>query len=92
VVPSLPAAAPLQTLEESALEEVDDLSVLALDDVSDDDDKLEGEGLSSGEERGLELVKHRGSSGILLTTLLVSILISELLRRSSHLMSRAAFP
>jgi hypothetical protein len=53
VVPSLPAAAPLQTLEESALEEVEDLSVLALDDVSDDDDKLEGEGLSSGEERGL---------------------------------------
>jgi hypothetical protein len=53
VVPSLPAAAPLQTLEESALEEVDDLSVLALDDVSDDDDKSEGEGLSSGDERGL---------------------------------------
>jgi hypothetical protein len=53
VVPSLPAAAPLRTLEESALEEVDDLSVLALDDVSDDDDKSEGDGLLSGDERGL---------------------------------------
>jgi hypothetical protein len=40
-------------LEKSALEEVDDLSVLELDDVSDDDDKSEGEGLSSGEEGGL---------------------------------------
>ena len=51
-VPSPPAAAPLQTLEESALE-VDDLSVLELDDGSDDDDKSEGEGLLSGEEGGL---------------------------------------
>jgi hypothetical protein len=49
-VPSPPAAAarPLQTLEESALEGVDDLSVLELDDVSDDDDKE-----SEGEEGGL---------------------------------------
>jgi hypothetical protein len=39
-------------LEESALE-VDDLSVLELDDGSNDDDKSEGEGLSSGEEGGL---------------------------------------
>jgi hypothetical protein len=39
-------------LEESVLE-VDDLSVLELDNGSDDDDKSEGEGLSSGEEGGL---------------------------------------
>ena len=37
-VPSPPAAAPLQTLEESVLE-VDNLSVLELDDGSDDDDR-----------------------------------------------------
>ena len=85
-MPSPPAAAarPLQTLEESALEEVDDLSVLELDaDVSNDDDKE-----SEGEEGGLG--KHRGSSGILLTARLVSILISET-PRSRHLMSQAAF-
>jgi hypothetical protein len=52
-VPSPPAAAPLETLEESALE-VDDLSVLELDDVSDDDDKeSEGEGRGLGEGAGL---------------------------------------
>ena len=51
-------------------------------------------------ERGFHLVreedwgKHRGSSGILLTARLVSILISEMPEtpRSSHLMSQAAFP
>ena len=47
-------------------------------------------------ERGFHLVreedwgKHRGSSGILLTAWLVSILISE--SRSRHLLSQAAFP
>ena len=50
-VPSpTPAAAPLQTLEE---EEVDDMSVLELNDDNDDDDKLEGEELMSDEEVGL---------------------------------------
>ena len=50
-VPSpTPAAAPLQTLEE---EEVDDMSVLELDDDNDNDDKLEGEELMSDEEVGL---------------------------------------
>jgi hypothetical protein len=39
-------------LEESVLE-VDEQSVLEVDDGSDDDDKSEGEGLSSGEEGGL---------------------------------------
>jgi hypothetical protein len=51
-VPRPPAAAPLQTLEESVLE-VDEQSVLEVDDGSDDDDKSEGEGLLSGEEGGL---------------------------------------
>jgi hypothetical protein len=50
--PRPPAAAPLQTLEESVLE-VDEPSVLEVDDGSDDDGKSEGEGLSSGEEGGL---------------------------------------
>jgi hypothetical protein len=52
-VPRPPAAAPLQTLEESVFLEVDEQSVLEVDDGSDDDDKSEGEGLLSGEEGGL---------------------------------------